>query len=60
VIFYALVADDCPTWAIDLWPTREQAEIALKGVLADEPALRELLRVEPVALGSPAGAADRN
>ena len=50
VIFYALVAADCPDWAIDLWPSREAAEAALRDVLADEPRFRELLSIAPVDL----------
>jgi len=37
VLFYALTAADC-TYAVDLFPTIEQAEAALQDVVADEPA----------------------
>lgn len=51
MIFYALVSDDS-AFAIDLYPSREQAEQALQDVLADEPTFRELIRVEPVELAT--------
>lgn len=50
MIFYALVAADCPHWAIDLWSSREAAEAALREVLAEEPGFRELLSFVPVDL----------
>jgi hypothetical protein len=47
VLFFALVAADSK-FAIDLYPSREMAENALRQVLADEPEFEELLRIEPV------------
>lgn len=56
MIAYALVADDA-TFAIDLWPSREDAEEALRQVLVDEPAFADLLRIELIDLGSAAAPA---
>ncbi len=47
VLFFALVAADSK-FAIDLYPSREMAEKALRQVLADEPEFEELLRIEPL------------
>jgi hypothetical protein len=60
VIFYALVAADCPDWAIDLWPSHEAAEAALREVLADEPAFRDLLSIVPVSLSGRKSEASKN
>ena len=49
MIFYALVASDSD-FAIDLWPTREQAEHELRKVLADEPDFIDLLSIIGVDL----------
>lgn len=49
MVFYALVAADS-SFAIDLYPTREQAEHALHDVLADEPEFAALLALVPIDL----------
>lgn len=46
-MIYALVASDSD-FAIDLYPSHEQAEEALRQALADEPAFTGLLSVEPI------------
>lgn len=43
-MLYALVASDCD-FAVDVFPTRELAEQALRDVLADEPPFVDLLAV---------------
>ena len=53
VIFFALVAADCPDWAIDLWPSHESAQAALREVLVEDPTFRDLLFIVPI---SPLGA----
>jgi hypothetical protein len=47
VLFFALVASDS-NFAIDLYPSREAAEEALRQVLNDEPEFEALLRIEPL------------
>lgn len=49
VPFYALTATDSD-FAIDLYPSLEQAATALRQVIADEPGFEPLLRIEAVDL----------
>jgi hypothetical protein len=49
VLVYALVSLETGR-AVETFPTREEAEADLQQVLADEPELAELVRVEPVIL----------
>ncbi len=49
MIFYALVAADS-NFTVELYPTPEAAERALRDVLFDEPGFRDLLGIEPVEL----------
>ncbi len=46
--------------AIDLYPTRAEAEQALVDVLADEPSWEELLFVTPIELAGPGNAPSLN
>jgi hypothetical protein len=47
VLLFALVASDSD-FAIDLYPSREAAEEALRQALADEPEFEALLSIEAV------------
>lgn len=47
MILYALVASDA-RFAVDRYPTREQAEKALLDALGDVPEWRTLLSVQPL------------
>ena len=47
VTLYALIASDT-TFAVDLFPTFELADAALRAALTDEPTWSELLRVEEI------------
>ena len=49
---YALVASDC-RFAVELFATRELADIALAEVLNDEPEFASLLRIARIALEMP-------
>jgi hypothetical protein len=60
LIFYALVASDT-TFAVDLFPSRTQADSALTEVLTDEPDYADLLKVVAIDLsGSDVVAASLN
>jgi hypothetical protein len=47
MLLFALVASDSD-FAIDLYPSREAAEEALRQAVADEPKFEELLSIEPL------------
>lgn len=47
MILYALVASDSD-FAIDLYPSREVAEAALRDVLTDEPEFESMLSIVPL------------
>lgn len=59
VAWFALVAADC-AFAIDVFPSRDQAEEALADALADEPGFADLLSVVEIELTGSAAVAERS
>jgi hypothetical protein len=51
VLYWAVVSSEIEQ-TIELFPTRAEAEEMLALVLRDEPDCRDVLRIEPLELGS--------